>query len=125
MADISDVGATMVANGIRHLFFRRSKSLPSRVWAVNGTKGKLIEAAVAPEARAAFDTKLTCRVDIDAAETEIEITGRKNASGKGLTVSATSAGAPEKRIEIASPIDPNRDSHRRTYFTVVDKWLPH
>ena len=120
MADMRDAGATMVANGILHLLFRRSESLPSRVWAVNGTKGKLTAAAEAPEARAAFDTRLTCRGDIDAAETETEITGCKNASGNGLTVSATSAGVPEQKTENPRPIDPNRDSHRRTYLTVVD-----
>ena len=47
-----------------------------------------------------------------------------NASGNGLTVSALSAEVPELKTEKPSPIDPNRDSHRRTYLTVVDEWLP-
>ena len=61
MVDIRDEGATMVANGIRHLFFSRIKALPSRVCAVSGTNGKLIAVAVAPDALAALEIRLTCR----------------------------------------------------------------
>jgi hypothetical protein len=61
MVEINDTGATIVASGIRHLFFSRSKSLPSRACAVNGKNGKLIAVAVEADLRAACEIRLTCR----------------------------------------------------------------